>query len=446
MFENLSSKLTNVVKSLSGRGRLTEENIAETLRAIRITLLEADVSLPVIKQFIEDIKEKAIGQKVIHSLKPGETLIKIVRDELINIMGIANEDINLQTEPPAIILMAGLQGSGKTTTVAKLAYLIKTHKKKKVMIASTDIYRPAAMQQLEILAKQIGVAFFPADPKQKPTNIAKAAIDEAKKKLMDVVIIDTAGRLHINSEMMEEISSIHKAINPIETLFVVDSMTGQDAANIAKAFNDVLPLTGIILTKADGDARGGAALSVRIITGKPIKFIGVGEKIDALEPFHPDRIVSRILGMGDILSLVEEAEQKLDQQQAKKLAQKIIKGKSFDLQDFKEQLQQLKNLGGINKLLGKFPGMGVLPKAAKNMVNEKMLSQMEAIINSMTPKERRFPAIIKGSRKCRIAAGAGTAVQDINRLLKQFIQMQKMMKHLKGGKIMNMLAKLKQSN
>jgi signal recognition particle subunit SRP54 len=414
------------------------------LRAIRITLLEADVALPVIKQFIEDIREKAVGQKVIHSLKPGELLVKIVRDELINIMGSVHEDINLKTEPPAIILMAGLQGSGKTTTVAKLAYLIKEHKKKKVMIASTDIYRPAALEQLKTLASQIDVAFFATNPAEKSVTIAKAAIAEAKKKFVDVIIIDTAGRLHINTEMMDEISNIHKAIKPIETLFVVDSMTGQDAANTAKAFNDILPLTGVILTKADGDARGGAALSVRMITGKPIKFIGVGEKIEALEPFHPDRIVSRILGMGDILTLVEEAEQKVDQQKAKKLAKKIAKGKGFDLQDFKDQLQQMKNMGGINKLLGKLPGMGMLPKAAKNMVNEKMLAKMEAIINSMTPKERHFPATTKGARKRRIAAGSGTEVPDINRLLKQFSQMQKMMKRLKGGKMMNnMLSMIK---
>ena len=442
MFDNLSDKLTNTIKSLTGRGRLTEENIKETLRTIRVTLLEADVALPVIKQFIDDISEKAMGQKIIHSLKPGETLIKIVRDELTNIMGTVHKDLNLQTEPPAIILLAGLQGSGKTTTVAKLARLIKEHKKKTVLIASTDIYRPAALEQLKTLANQIDVPFFATDPSAKPVNIAKAAVAEAKKKFIDVLIIDTAGRLHINTEMMDEINNIHKAINPIETLFVVDSMTGQDAANTAKAFNDVLPLTGVILTKADGDARGGAALSVRMITGKPIKFIGVGEKIDALESFHPDRIVSRILGMGDILTLVEEAEQKVDQQKAKKLAKKLAKGKGFDLQDFKDQLQQMKNMGGISKLLGKLPGMGMLPKAAKNMVNEKSFSKMEAIINSMTPKERRFPAIIKGSRKRRIAVGSGTDVQAVNRLLKQFTQMQKMMKRLKGGKMMNMMQNL----
>ena len=443
MFSNLSEKLEGTIKKLRGIGRLTESNIQDTLRDIRMALLEADVALPVVKQFIEDISQKAIGQEVLQSLRPGDMLIKLVHDELINIMGTTYEDINLQTEPPAIILMAGLQGSGKTTSVAKLARLIKEHKHKSVLIASTDIYRPAALEQLQILAKQIGVDFFPANPSQKPVNIVKAAIETAKKKYTDVVIIDTAGRLHIDTEMMDEISNIHRAINPIETLFVVDSMTGQDAANTAKAFNDVLPLTGVILTKADGDARGGAALSVRIITGKPIKFIGVGEKIDAFEAFHPDRIVSRILGMGDILTLVEEAEHKVDQQKAKKLAKKISKGKGFDLQDFKDQLQQLTNMGGITNLLGKLPGMGgMLPKAAKNMVNDKMFSKMEAIINSMTTQERHFPAVIKGSCKRRIAAGSGTEIQDVNRLLKQFTQMQKMMKRLKGGKMLNMLQKM----
>jgi signal recognition particle subunit SRP54 len=443
MFSNLSEKLNKTIRNLRGIGRLTESNIQDTLREIRMALLEADVALPVVKQFIDDISQKAIGQEVLQSVRPGDMLVKLVHDELINIMGTTYEDINLQTEPPAIILMAGLQGSGKTTSVAKLARLIKEHKHKSVLIASTDIYRPAALEQLQILAKQIGVDFFPADPNQKPVNIAKDAIDMARKKFIDVVIIDTAGRLHIDTEMMDEISNIHRAINPIETLFVVDSMTGQDAANTAKVFNDVLPLTGVILTKADGDARGGAALSVRIITGKPIKFIGLGEKIDAFEPFHPDRIVSRILGMGDILTLVEEAERKVDQKQAKKLAKKIAKGKGFDLQDFKDQLQQLKKLGGISSILGKLPGMGnMLPKKAKNMINDQMFIKMEAIINSMTPQERYFPAVIKGSRKRRIAAGSGTDVQDVNRMLKQFTQMQKMMKRLKGGKMLNMLQKM----
>jgi len=446
MFSNLSEKLNHTIRNLRGIGRLTESNIQDTLRDIRMALLEADVALPVVKQFIDDIRQKAIGQEILQSLRPGDMLIKMVHDELINIMGTTYEDINLQTEPPAIILMAGLQGSGKTTSVAKLARLIKEHKHKSVLIASTDIYRPAALEQLQILAKQIGVDFFPANPSQKPVNIVKAAkqiYDYYKREQFELLFLDTAGRLHIDTEMMDEISNIHRAINPIETLFVVDSMTGQDAANTAKAFNDVLPLTGVILTKADGDARGGAALSVRIITGKPIKFIGVGEKIDAFEAFHPDRIVSRILGMGDILTLVEEAEHKVDQQKAKKLAKKISKGKGFDLQDFKDQLQQLTNMGGITNLLGKLPGMGgMLPKAAKNMVNDKMFSKMEAIINSMTTQERHFPAVIKGSCKRRIAAGSGTEIQDVNRLLKQFTQMQKMMKRLKGGKMLNMLQKM----
>ncbi|KPJ67388.1 MAG: signal recognition particle [Coxiella sp. DG_40] len=443
MFDNLSEKLTRTIRNLTGRGRLTEDNVKETLRDLRRTLLEADVALPIIKQFIEDISNKAIGQEVMKSLKPGEALVKIVRDELINIMGNVYQDINLTTQPPTIILISGLQGSGKTTSVAKLAYFIKENKKKSALITTTDIYRPAAIEQLETLAKQIDTAFFHIS--QRPIDIVKAAIFEAKKKFIDVVIIDTAGRLHIDKEMMDEISNIHKAINPTETLFVVDSMAGQDAANTAKTFNDILPLTGVILTKTDGDARGGAALSVRMITGKPIKFIGVGEKINAFEPFHPDRIVSRILGMGDILTLVEEAEKNVNREKAKKLAQKISKGKGFNLEDFKDQLQQLKKLGGINNLLTKIPGMGMLPKAAKNMVNDDMFIKMEAIINSMTLKERYFPAIIKGSRKRRIATGSGTEVQDVNRLLKQFSRMQKMMKHFKSSKMMNMMRDLQKT-
>lgn len=442
MFNNLSEKLTSTVKNLTGRGRLTEDNIKDTLREIRMALLEADVALSVVKQFIEAIKTKVTGQEITKSLRPGEALVKIVHDELVKIMGDANTDINLQTAPPAVILVAGLQGSGKTTSVAKLARLIKTTKKKSVLVASTDIYRPAAIKQLETLATQIEVDFFPSDISQKPVKIAQNAIAAAKKKFIDIVIIDTAGRLHIDKEMMAEISNIHQAINPIETLFVVDSMTGQDAVNTAKAFNDTLPLTGIILTKTDGDARGGAALSVRMITGKPIKFIGVGEKIDAFEVFHPDRIVSRILGMGDILTLAEEAEQKVDQDKAKKLAKKIAKGKGFDLEDFKEQLKQLTNMGGISSLLGKIPGMGAIPKAAKNLVNDQMFNKMSAIIDSMTPKEKHFPAIIKGSHKRRIAAGSGTEIQDVNRMLKQFAQMQKMMKKFKGGKMQQMLGNM----
>jgi len=437
MFSLLSNKLTAAIRAVSGRGRLTEDNIKETLREIRIALLEADVALPVVKQVLEDISAKAIGQEVIHSLRPSETLIKIVNDELINIVGGERADLNLRIEPPAVILMAGLQGSGKTTTTAKLARLIKEDLKKKVLVVSADIYRPAAIKQLEVLAHQVGVVYFPSNTSQKPVDIVEAAIAEAKKSFIEVVLIDTAGRLHVDQEMMDEIRAIHQAVNPIETLFVVDSMTGQDAVNTAKAFNEVLPLTGVILTKTDGDARGGAALSVRVITGKPIKFVGTGEKIDALEPFYPDRIVSRILGMGDILTLIEETEKKIDKEKADKLAKKIVKGKGFDLEDFKGQLQQLKSMGGISNLLDKLPNMGI-PNIG-NMVNDKMFVKIEAIINSMTPKERHFPDLIKGSRKQRIALGSGVEVQDVNRLLKQFMQMQKMMKHFKGGKMMGLL-------
>lgn len=441
MFNLLSSKLTTAIRTITGHGRLTEDNIKATLREIRLALLEADVALPVIKKLLEDISAKAIGQEIIHSLHPSETLIKIVHDELIAIMGSERAELNFRTEPPAIILMAGLQGSGKTTTVAKLARLIKEDLKKSVLVVSADIYRPAAIKQLETLAAQVGVNYFPSDIAQKPVDIVKAAVSAAKKSFSDVVIIDTAGRLHIDQEMMAEISAIHHAVNPIETLFVVDSMTGQDAVNTAQAFNEILPLTGVILTKTDGDARGGAALSVRIITGKPIKFVGTGEKIAALEPFYPDRIVSRILGMGDILTLIEETEKKIDKVKAEKIAKKIAKGHGFDLEDFREQLQQLKNMGGISSLLSKLPNMGI-PNMAK-MVDEKMFTKMEVIINSMTFKERYFPDLIKGSRKVRIASGAGVEVHDVNRLLKQFMQMQKMMKKFKGGKMLGLLNKIR---
>lgn len=435
MFANLSERLTQVLKNLSGRGRLTEENIKETMRDIRMALLEADVALPVIKHCLEHIQEKAIGVKVMESLSPGQALIKLVHDELVIMMGEKCDTLNLSTQPPAIILMAGLQGSGKTTTVAKLARWLKENQKKSVLVVSTDIYRPAAIQQLETLAKNIEVEFYPSQTTQDPVAIATAAIQAAKSKLIDVVIIDTAGRLHIDDEMMAEITRLHHAVQPIETLFVVDSMTGQDAANTAQAFNAALPLTGVILTKTDGDARGGAALSIRHITGKPIKFMGIGEKIDALEPFHPDRVASRILGMGDILSLVEDAERNLDRAKAEKFAKKIKKGKLFDLEDFRDQLRQISNMGGIMGIMKKLPGVSNLPKAATDKINDKSLSEIEAIINSMTPKERRMPVIINGSRKRRIALGSGTDIQAINRLLKQFTQMQKMMKKLsnKGG-------------
>jgi len=432
MFENLTDRLSKTLKNISGKGRLSEDNIKDTLREVRMALLEADVALPVVRDFIKALKLRAVGQEVAKSLSPGQAFIKIVQNELELAMGEVNESLNLTTQPPAILLMAGLQGAGKTTTVAKLARLLKTRDKKSVLVVSADIYRPAAIKQLETLAAEVGVEFYPSDISQKPIDIANAAIDYAKKKFIDVVIVDTAGRLHIDSAMMDEIKDLHHAIKPIETLFVVDAMTGQDAANTAKAFNEALPLTGIILTKADGDARGGAALSIRHITGKPVKFIGMGEKVDALEPFYPDRIASRILGMGDVLSLIEEIETKVDKQKAAKLASKIQKGNGFDLEDFRDQLVQMKNMGGMAGIMDKLPGMGQMSAAVKSQVNDKTTERMEAIINSMTKKERIKPEIIKGSRKRRIAAGSGTQVQDINKLLKQFMQMQKMMKKMSG--------------
>lgn len=440
MFANLSERLTRVLKNLSGRGRLTEENIKETMRDIRMALLEADVALPVVKEFIDQVQIKAIGVEVLDSLSPGQALIKLVNDELVKLMGDHCDSLNLQTQPPAIILMAGLQGSGKTTTVAKLALWLKSSQKKSVLVVSADVYRPAAIDQLQTLAKQVDVEFYPSQPNQDPVHIAQAAIQAAKSKLMDVIIIDTAGRLHIDEQMMAEIKRLHSAVQPTETLFVVDSMTGQDAANTAAAFNDALPLTGVILTKTDGDARGGAALSIRQITKKPIKFIGIGEKIDALEPFYPDRIASRILGMGDVVSLVEDVEKHIDREKAEKLAKKIKKGKTFDLEDFRDQLKQVTKMGGIMGIVSKLPGIGGLPQAAKDKLNDKVLVEIEAIINSMTPKERRFPDLIKGSRKRRIALGSGTDIQAVNRLLKQFTMMQKMMKKFsKQGGMMKLM-------
>jgi len=435
MFDSLSERLGSTIQKLRGQGRITEENVKETLREVRMALLEADVALPVVREFVDRVKERALGQDVLTSLTPGQALVKVVNDELTSVMGEANESLNLNAQPPAVILMAGLQGAGKTTSVAKLARWLKEREKKSVMVASADVYRPAAIEQLKTLANEVDAHFFPSQSDQDPVEIAKQAVAQAKLQFVDVVIIDTAGRLHIDDDMMIEIKRIHEAINPIETLFTVDSMTGQDAANTAKAFNDALPLTGVILTKTDGDARGGAALSIRQITGKPIKFMGVGEKTEALEPFHPDRVVSRILGMGDVLSLVEEAQQKMDKGAADKLANKLKKGKGFDLEDFRDQLRQMGNMGGIGSMLDKMPGMSNIPAAAKNQVNDKELGKLEAIINSMTAKERKRPDIIKGSRKKRIAAGSGTQIQDVNRLLKQFAQMQKMMKKMsqKGG-------------
>lgn len=445
MFDTLTERLSNSLRSVTGKARLTEDNIKETLREVRMALLEADVALPVVKEFIDKVKTRAVGQEVMKSLSPGQVFIKIVNQELVHMMGDANDALQLNAQPPAIVLMAGLQGAGKTTTVGKLAKYLKEREKKKVMVVSADVYRPAAIKQLETLAGDVGANFFPSSADQKPIDIANAAIAEAKKIFMDVVIVDTAGRLAIDEEMMGEIKALHSAITPVETLFVVDSMTGQDAANTAKAFNDALPLTGVVLTKADGDARGGAALSVRHITGKPIKFIGMGEKADALEPFHPDRIASRILGMGDVLSLVEEAERKLDKDKAEKLTKKLKKGKGFDLEDLLEQFQQMKKLGGMAGMLDKLPGMGGMAQMAQQGgVADKELTKMEAIIYSMTPHERRFPDVINGSRKKRIAAGSGTQVPDINRVLKQHKQMQKMMKKMtsKGG-MKNMMRGMK---
>ena len=435
MFENLSDRLTKTLKNISGRGRLTEDNIKDTLREVRMALLEADVALPVIREFIANVKARAVGQEVTKSLSPGQIFVKIVRTELELAMGEANEGLDLKAVPPAVILMAGLQGAGKTTSVAKLAKFLKEREKKKVLVVSADVYRPAAIKQLETLAEEVGVEFFPSDVSQKPVDIATRAIEQAKKQFIDVVLVDTAGRLHIDGEMMEEIQQLHSKITPVETLFVVDAMTGQDAAVTAKAFNEALPLTGIILTKTDGDARGGAALSIRHITGKPIKFLGVGEKIEALEPFHPDRIASRILGMGDVLSLIEEVEQKVDKKKALQLANKVKSGKGFSLEDFRDQLVQMKSMGGMMGLMDKLPGMGNMSDQVKGQMDDKVTVRMEAIINSMTPAERERPDIIKGSRKRRIAAGSGTQIQDVNKLLKQFTQMQKMMKKMsaKGG-------------
>ncbi|SNY46532.1 signal recognition particle subunit FFH/SRP54 (srp54) [Arsukibacterium tuosuense] len=440
MFENLSDRLSKTLKNISGRGRLTEDNIKDTLREVRMALLEADVALPVVRDFVANVKERSVGLEVSKSLTPGQEFLKIVRKALEEAMGEANEELALNTQPPAVVLMAGLQGAGKTTSVAKLAKFLKERKKKKVLVVSADIYRPAAIKQLETLAADVGVEFFPSDLTQQPVAIVNAAIAHARTRMFDVLLVDTAGRLHVDSDMMNEIKALHAAVKPIETLFVVDAMTGQDAANTAKAFNEALPLTGVILTKADGDARGGAALSIRHITGKPIKFIGTGEKTDALEPFHPDRIASRILGMGDVLSLIEDLEQKVDKDKAAKMAQKMMKGKGFSLEDFRDQLVQMRGMGGMMSLMDKLPGMKNLPAGAAGQLDEKQFVRMEAIINSMTPKERNYPDLIKGSRKKRIAAGSGCQVQDINKLLKQFMQMQKMMKQMSGkGGMMKMM-------
>lgn len=432
MFGNLTQRLNQTLRNLRGSGRLTEQNISDTLREVRMALLEADVALPVVKQFIDRVRQRAIGQDVLQSLTPGQALIKVVHDELIAVMGGENSRLNLTTRPPAVVLLAGLQGAGKTTTAAKLARYLQEREKKRVLLVSADIYRPAAIDQLQTLATEVAAGFFPSHPDQQPVAIVEGALDHARKQFFDVVIVDTAGRLHIDSEMMSEIRQIHAAVEPIETLFVVDSMTGQDAARTAAAFGEALPLTGVILTKTDGDARGGAALSVRQVTGQPIKFIGVGEKSAALDPFHPDRIASRILDMGDVVSLVEQAQQQFDQEKGEQLARKLKSGKGFDLEDFRDQLAQLNKMGGITSMLDKLPGIGGLNAAQRAQIDDKPLRQMGAIINSMTPAERRRPDMIRGSRKRRIASGSGTQVQDVNRLLKQFTQMQKMMKKASG--------------
>jgi len=443
MFDGLSDRLASTAQKLRGEGRLTENNIQDALRDVRMALLEADVALPVVRGFIDDVKQRALGEEVLTSLKPGHIFVNIVQEELVKIMGAQNEQLDLNVQPPAVVLMAGLQGAGKTTTVAKLAKLLKEREKKSSLLVSCDIYRPAAIEQLKTLASQVGAEFFPSSTDQKPTDIAKAAIEHARKHFIDVVLVDTAGRLHIDADMMAEIKSIHAAVNPVETLFVVDSMTGQDAANTAQAFNEALPLTGVILTKTDGDARGGAALSIRQITGKPIKFMGSGEKVEALEPFHPDRVASRILGMGDVLSLVEEVQQKIDHKKAETLAKKVQKGKSFNFNDLKEQFEQMQNMGGMAGLMDKLPGMPGMADKLKDKVNDKEMSRMVGIINSMTPKERAFPDIIKGSRKRRIAAGCGLQVQDVNRLMKQQMQMKKMMKKMSKGGMAKMMRAMK---
>src|SRR4249919_3086212 len=425
MFESLTQRLSGTITRLRGRGRLTEENIREATREVRIALLEADVALPVVQALIERIKVRAVGQEVLKSLTPGQALIKVVRDELTTVMGAATSELNLNVPAPAVVLMAGLQGAGKTTTVAKLAKHLKERRKKKVMVVSADVYRPAAIEQLKTLAQQVDVLFFPSDASQKPEAIVRAAIDDARKSFVDVLIVDTAGRTSIDDAMMAEIKALHAAVAPVETLFVVDSMTGQDAAVTAKHFSEALPLTGVVLTKTDGDARGGAALSVRYVTGRPIKFIGTGEKPDGLDVFHPDRIASRILDMGDVLSLVEQVEQQ------------------FDMNDMRDQLEQMQSMGGLSGLMDKLPGIGQVPEHVKAQVTGKEVPRMVAIINSMTRKERRNPALLNGSRRSRIAKGSGMTPADVNKLMKQYQQMEKMMSKLSGGGMKGLMRGMK---
>ncbi|MCZ7563394.1 MAG: signal recognition particle protein [Burkholderiales bacterium] len=444
MLENLTQRFARIVKTVRGEARLTEANIAEALREVRMALLEADVALPVVRDFVARVKEKALGEEVIGSLTPGQALVGVVYRALTELMGGDRAGLDLAAAPPAVILMAGLQGSGKTTTTAKLARLLKEEERRKPLLVSCDVYRPAAIEQLRTLAQQIGVDFFPSSPGEQPVAIATAARDWARTHYNDVLLVDTAGRLHIDEEMMREIKALHAALAPVETLFVVDSMQGQDAVNVAKSFNDALPLTGVVLTKLDGDARGGAALSVRYVTGKPVKFAGVSEKVTGLEQFHPERMASRILGMGDIVSLVEEARKGADEQEARRLVEKLNKGKGFDLEDFKGQLQQMKKMGGLGSLIDKLPTQ--LQQAAAQSpqaMDDKALRRIEGIINSMTRAERAKPDLIKASRKRRIAAGAGVPVQEVNRLLNQFEQMQKMMKQMKKGGLARMMRGMK---
>ena len=442
MFESLTGRLSQVMKTLRGEARLTETNIQDALREVRMALLEADVALTVVKDFVARVRERALGQEVMGSLTPGQALVGVVHRELVTLMGEADAALDLATTPPAVILMAGLQGSGKTTTSGKLAKMLREQSKKKVLLASCDVYRPAAIEQLKTLAAQIAVDFFPAAGSDKPAAIALAALDYARKHYHDVLIVDTAGRLAIDDAMMREIRELHAALKPIETLFVVDSMQGQDAVNVAKAFADALPLTGIVLTKLDGDARGGAALSVRQVTGKPIKFAGIGEKLTGFEVFHPDRMASRILGMGDVLSLIEDAQRTVDRGEAERFAQKMKSGKGFDLEDFKQQIGQMKKMGGVSAMLDKLPGQ-LAQAAGKAQMDDRQVRRIEGIINSMTPQERAKPELLKASRKRRIATGAGVSVQEVNRLLAQFEQTQKMMKMMAKGGMAKMMRSMK---
>ncbi|MDE1990261.1 MAG: signal recognition particle protein [Betaproteobacteria bacterium] len=443
MLDHLTERLSGVVKTLRGQARLTESNIQDALREVRLALLEADVALPVVKDFIQEVREQALGQTVLSSLTPGQAFVGVVHQSLTRLMGEQGSGLNLATQPPAVILMAGLQGSGKTTSSGKLAKLLKEQQKKKVLLVSCDVYRPAAIEQLHVLAQSLDVDWFPSEAGQAPESIAAAALDHAKRHFYDVLIVDTAGRLAIDEDLMREIQNLHRALNPIETLFVVDAMQGQDAVNTARAFGEALPLTGVILTKLDGDARGGAALSVRHVTGRPIKFIGVGEKLAGLEPFHPERMASRILGMGDVLSLIEEAHRTVDRAEAEKLAHKIKKGQGFDLEDFKAQIGQMKKAGGLGAMMDKLPSQLTRGLQSNPSVDDRSLARIEGIINSMTPAERRNPELLKASRKRRIAAGAGVQVQEVNRLLSQFEQMQKMMKMISRGGLGKMMRGMK---